>query len=637
MSDVATTSVASTAGAATGANARARRPRKESFWREHKAQLWELVPYLWPRGRTKLRVMMAASVIFLAASKLSNVAGPIALKAAVDRIAKGDGDYLGPVLIYGALRFGGNLFAELKDNCFAYVAAHASRAISLRVFTHVMDLSLRFHITRKTGAVIRACARGSESFANLLRYISFQIAPIFLEVGLVCAYLFAYYEWYFAVITAGVIAAYIGFTVPFTEWRNKFRREMVAADDAFNQKATDSLLNFETIKLFCAEPHIAMTYDKALHETQRATLRTTQSLAGLNLGQALIITVGISASLALAAKRVVEGEMTVGDFVLVNTYILQLYVPLNFLGTYYRMIKQCMVDVESMFKLLNENKEVEDAPESKELVLNSKADARIEFEKVTFAYNPAERLILNRVSFTVEPGAKVALVGRSGAGKSTISKLIYRLYDIQGGMIRIAGQDVTKCTQRSVRLHIGIVPQDCVLFNDTIEYNIGFGKLGTGEVATRDEVMAAAEHAQFHSFVSKQPQGYETLVGERGLRLSGGEKQRVAIARALLKNPPIMVYDEATSSLDTHTEKQIMAAINFAAQGRTNLVIAHRLSTIMDSDQILVLKEGEVVERGEHTDLLAKPGGLYKDMWDQQLNTRNTKADRIGSAASLNA
>ena len=637
MGDAATSAAASNAGSATGATARARRPRKESFWREHKAQLWELVPYVWPRGRTKLRVMMAASVIFLAASKLSNVAGPIALKAAVDRIAKGDGDYLGPVLIYGALRFGSNLFAELKDNCFAYVAAHASRAISLRVFTHVMDLSLRFHITRKTGAVIRACARGSESFANLLRYISFQIAPIFLEVGLVCAYLFAYYEWYFAVITAGVIAAYIGFTVPFTEWRNKFRREMVAADDAFNQKATDSLLNFETIKLFCAEPHIAMTYDKALHETQRATLRTTQSLAGLNLGQALIVTVGISASLALAAKRVVAGEMTVGDFVLVNTYILQLYVPLNFLGTYYRMIKQCMVDVESMFKLLNENKEVEDAPESKELVLNSKADARIEFEKVTFAYNPAERLILNRVSFTVEPGAKVALVGRSGAGKSTISKLIYRLYDIQGGVIRIAGQDVTKCTQRSVRLHIGIVPQDCVLFNDTIEYNIGFGKLGTGEVATRDEVMAAAEHAQFNSFVSKQPQGYETLVGERGLRLSGGEKQRVAIARALLKNPPIMVYDEATSSLDTHTEKQIMAAINFAAQGRTNLVIAHRLSTIMDSDQILVLKEGEVVERGEHTDLLAKPGGLYKDMWDQQLNARNTKADRIGSAASLNA
>lgn len=608
---------------------------KESFWTLHKRELWELMPYLWPKGQPLLRVMMFLSVVFLLASKLSNVAGPIALKTAVDRISRGDSRYLEPVLVYGALRFGGNFASELKDNCFAYVAAHASRAISLRVFTHVMDLSLRFHITRKTGAVIRACARGSESFANLLRYISFQIAPIFLEVALVCAYLFAQYEWYFAVITGGVIAAYIGFTVPFTEWRNKFRREMVTADDAFNQKATDSLLNFETIKLFCAEPHIAQTYDEALHATQKATLKTTQSLAGLNLGQALIITIGISASLALAAKRVVDGQMTVGDFVLVNTYILQLYVPLNFLGTYYRMIKQCMVDVESMFKLLSENKEVQDSPDSKALVLASKSDARVDFENVTFAYNPEERLILNRVSFSVKPGAKVALVGRSGAGKSTISKLIYRLYDLQGGVIRIAGQDIKECTQRSVRLQIGIVPQDCVLFNDTIEYNIGFGKLGSGEVATREEVAAAAEHAQFDGFVRQQPLGYETLVGERGLRLSGGEKQRVAIARALLKNPPIMVYDEATSSLDTHTEKQIMAAINFAAQGRTNLVIAHRLSTIMDSDQILVLKEGEIVERGEHTELIAKRG-LYHDMWEQQLNTKNTKADRVASAASLN-
>jgi len=609
---------------------------EESFWRRHKEDLRHLLPYLWPKDQPLLKVMFTASVIFLLASKVANVASPIALKAAVDKIAKGENGYLQPILIYGALRFGANLCAELKDNCFAYVAAHASRGISLRVFTHVMDLSLRFHINRKTGAVIRACARGSESFANLLRYISFQIAPIFLEVGLVCAYLFSQYEWCFAVITVGVIAAYIGFTVPFAEWRNKFRREMVLADDAFNQKATDSLLNFETIKLFCAEPHISHTYDEALRSTQKATLKTTQSLAGLNLGQALIITVGITASLALAAKRVVEGKMTVGDFVLVNTYILQLYVPLNFLGTYYRMIKQCMVDVESMFKLLREHQEVEDLQDSKVLVLKSKADARVEFENVTFAYNPNERLILNRVSFIVEPGTKVALVGRSGAGKSTISKLIYRLYDIQGGVIRIAGQDIKRCTQRSVRLHIGIVPQDCVLFNDTIEYNIGFGKLGTGEVATTDEVTAAAEHAQFDDFVRRQPLGYNTLVGERGLRLSGGEKQRVAIARALLKNPPIMVYDEATSSLDTHTEKQIMVAINFAAQGRTNLVIAHRLSTVMDSDNILVLKEGEIVESGDHVTLHGKQRGLYRDMWEQQLNSKNSREDRVASAAALN-
>jgi ATP-binding cassette subfamily B protein len=410
---------------------------------------------------------------------------------------------------------------------------------------------------------------------------------------------------------------------------------MVEADDAFNQKATDSLLNFETIKLFCAEPHIATTYDSALRRTQKATLQTYQSLAGLNLGQALIITFGITTSLALAAKQVVRGDMTVGDFVLVNTYILQLYVPLNFLGTYYRMIKQCMVDVESMFKLLRENKEVEDSPDAKALVLKSKSDASLEFDNVTFAYNSIDRVILNRISFKVEPGMKVALVGRSGAGKSTISKLIYRLYDIQSGTIRIANQDVKQCTQRSVRLHIGIVPQDCVLFNDTIEYNIGFGKLGTGEIATQDEVEKAATHAQFDTFVKNQPLGYETLVGERGLRLSGGEKQRVAIARALLKDPPIMVYDEATSSLDTHTEKQIMEAINFASQGRTNLVIAHRLSTIMDSDQILVLKEGQIVERGDHVTLHAKEDGLYRDMWEQQLNSRSSKNDRISSASAL--
>lgn len=611
------------------------KPKKQSFWKLHKQELWELLPYLWPKNKPHLRLMMLMSVVFLLASKLSNVASPIALKVAVDRITEGDDRYLEPIIIYGALRFGGSLCGELKDNCFAYVAAHASRGISLRVFTHVMDLSLRFHINRKTGAVIRACARGSESFANLLRYISFQIAPIFLEVALVCAYLFSQYDWYFAVITGGVIVAYIGFTVPFTEWRNKFRRSMVEADDAFNQKATDSLLNFETIKLFCAEPHIATTYDSALRRTQKATLQTYQSLAGLNLGQALIITFGITASLALAAKQVVRGDMTVGDFVLVNTYILQLYVPLNFLGTYYRMIKQCMVDVESMFKLLRENKEVEDSPDAKALVLKSKSDASLEFDNVTFAYNSIDRVILNRISFKVEPGMKVALVGRSGAGKSTISKLIYRLYDIQSGTIRIANQDVKQCTQRSVRLHIGIVPQDCVLFNDTIEYNIGFGKLGTGEIATQDEVEKAATHAQFDTFVKNQPLGYETLVGERGLRLSGGEKQRVAIARALLKDPPIMVYDEATSSLDTHTEKQIMEAINFASQGRTNLVIAHRLSTIMDSDQILVLKEGQIVERGDHVTLHAKEDGLYRDMWEQQLNSRSSKNDRISSASAL--
>lgn len=508
----------------------------------------------------------------------------------------------------------------MKDNAFAYVSAYSSRKISLKVFTHVMDLSLKFHISRKTGAVIRGCARGSESFALLLKYISFQIAPIFIEVAMVCCFLWVQYDWYFGIITFCVIFAYIGFTVPFTEWRNKFRREQTEADDRFNQKATDSLLNFETIKLFCAEPHIAHTYDEALKQTQKATLKTTQSLAGLNLGQALIITVGITASMGLAAEQVVDGRMTIGDFVLVNTFILQLYVPLNFLGTYYRMIKQCMVDVEAMFTLMSENQEVADVDEAKDLALTDSTDARIEFENVVFSYDPKEdRKILKGISFVVEPGQKLALVGESGAGKSTIAKLLYRLYDIQGGRILINGQDVKQCTQRSVRLNIGIVPQDCVLFNDTIEYNIGFGKLGQGEVATREEVEKASKAAQFEKFVTQTPLGYDTLVGERGLRLSGGEKQRVAIARALLKDPPIMVYDEATSSLDTHTENQIMGAIRVAAEGRTNLVIAHRLSTIMDSDVILVLSDGEIVERGNHQTLYANVNGKYRKMWDSQL------------------
>jgi ATP-binding cassette subfamily B protein len=592
-----------------------------NFWQEHKKELWEMLPFLWPKDRPFIKLCMVLSVFFLLCSKLCNVASPIALKYAVDAVVKGEFS-VEAILAYGLLRFAGQFFNELKDNAFAYVSTHASRKISLRTFTHVMGLSLRFHINRKTGSVIRACSRGSESFAALLRYISFQVAPIFLEVALVCVYLWIFYTWYFGIITFMVIVVYIAFTVPFTEWRNKFRRQQTDADDVFNQKATDSLLNFETVKLFCAEPHIAHVYDVALAKSQKASLRTTQSLTGLNMGQAVIITVGITLSLALAAKEVQNGNMTVGDFVLVNTYILQLYVPLNFLGTYYRMIKQCMVDVEAMFRLMKENNDVPDDDGATDLVLHSRDDARVEFEGVKFAYSGDAdgRQILRGVSFAVEPGQKVAIVGSSGAGKSTIGKLLYRLYDIHGGAVLINGQDISRITQRSVRCAIGIVPQDCVLFNDTIEYNIAFGKLGTSTMGTIDEVKKAAKAAQFSKFVDEQcKEGYQTLVGERGLRLSGGEKQRVAIARALLKDPPIMIYDEATSSLDTHTEKEIMLSINEAAKGRTNLVIAHRLSTIMDSNAIIVLKDGEVAERGDHPTLYEKPGGLYRTMWDSQL------------------
>tara|TARA_B110000977_G_scaffold171397_3_gene222924 strand:- start:13853 stop:15874 length:2022 start_codon:yes stop_codon:yes gene_type:complete len=593
-----------------------------NFWKQHKQELYEMLPFLWPKERPFIKVMFVVSVVALLCSKLCNVASPIALKYAVDAVVAGKFS-VNAILAYGLIRFAASLFNEIKDNAFAFVSTHASRKISLRTFTHVMSLSLRFHISRKTGSVIRACSRGSESFAALLRYISFQVAPIFLEVAMVCIYLWIFYSWYFGVITFMVIFVYAAFTIPFTEWRNKFRRQETDADDVFNQKATDSLLNYETVKLFCAEPHIAHVYDVALAKKQAASLRTTQSLTGLNLGQAVIITVGITLSLALAAREVLDDKMTVGDFVLVNTYILQLYVPLNFLGTYYRMIKQCMVDVEAMFRLMKEHEDVQDVYPNTELVLKSRADASVSFNDVKFMYNVSDgRQILKGVSFTVESGQKIAIVGSSGAGKSTISKLLYRLYDIQSGSITINGQSVANVTQRSVRSQIGIVPQDCVLFNDTIEYNIGFGKLGTSTMGTIDEVKKAAKAAQFSKFVDEQcKDGYDTLVGERGLRLSGGEKQRVAIARALLKDPPIMIYDEATSSLDTHTEKEIMLSINEAAKGRTNIVIAHRLSTIMDADCIIVLKDGLVAERGDHPSLYGDEKGLYRAMWDQQLRS----------------
>lgn len=453
--------------------------------------------------------------------------------------------------------------------------------------------------------------------SDLLRYITFQIFPIFFEVGLVTAYLLSKYPWYFGALTAGTIVAYIAFTVLVTEWRNKYRRLQTQSDDAFNQKAIDSLLNFETVKYFCAEQHISDVYDSSLIQVADANIASQTSLSLLNVGQNLIISAGVACAMMLAGKQVVAGRMTVGDFVLVQVFILQLYTPLNFLGTYYRMIKQSLVDVESMFALLKEGREVDDAPGAAELRVPGGSLADIQFRDVVFTYEAKRGPILKGLNISVAAGTRVAVVGSSGAGKSTIARLLFRFYDVDLGAVLICGQDIRQCTQRSVRLAVGIVPQDCVLFNDSLRYNIGFGKLAKGELADEWEVEKAAEAAQLTTFVKQQPQGYATVVGERGLRLSGGEKQRVAIARALLKAPPIMVFDEATSALDSRTEQEIQASLAAAAKGRTNLVIAHRLSTIADADQILVLDGGVVAEGGTHAELIAL-GGLYCSMWAKQ-------------------
>lgn len=616
-------------GKEEGAHAEASEP----FWKEHREEFLALLPFLWPKGEPRLRLFLVLAVICLFGAKVFNVLVPIALKNAVDDVSAGRVP-AGSVLCYGIFRFLSDSTREMRDCLFNYVSAYASRMISLRVFNHVQGLSLRFHLNRKTGAVLRAVSRGSSAYSDLLRYISFQILPIFFEVGLVSGYLLTKYSWYFGVITISVIVVYVSFTVTVTEWRNKYRRVQTQMDDAFNTKAVDALLNFETVKYFCAEQHIADVYDESLKAVQDANIASQQSLSLLNAGQNAIISFGVAGAMWLAGREVVNGGMTVGDFVLVNVYILQLYTPLNFLGTYYRMIKQSLVDVESMFKLLRENAEVADAPGAVALRTGTVAD--VSFDKVTFTYEPKRGPILKSVSLSVGAGQKLAVVGSSGAGKSTIARLLYRLYDVDSGIIYIAGQDIALCTQRSVRLAVGIVPQDCVLFNDTITYNIGFGKLAKGELASEAEVAEAAAAAQLTDFISKQPNGYATTVGERGLRLSGGEKQRVAIARALLKNPPVMVYDEATSALDSRTEKDIQRSMDLAARGRTNLVIAHRLSTIADADVIAVLDGGVVAECGSHSALLAT-GGLYWTMWQKQAETSSSRTESSADLTALGA
>ena len=566
-----------------------------------------LLPYLL---EFKGRVVLALSLLMLA--KLANVAVPLVLKEIVDAMGKPKAMLLVPVFLvigYGLLRLSSTLFGELRDAVFAKVTQRAVRRIALKVFVHLHDLSLRFHLERQTGGVSRDIERGGKGISFLLNFMLFNILPTLLEIGLVTAILFAKYSPWFAAITLATLAVYIVFTLFFTEWRMVFRRTMNDMDSKANTRAIDSLLNYETVKYFSNERYEAQRYDEHMGKWEVAAVRNISSLAVLNAGQSIIIAIGVTALMLLAADGVVKGTMTLGDLVLVNVFMLQLYIPLHFLGFVYREIKNALADMEKMFRLLNEHREIEDAPDATPLNME-KATAR--FDHVGFSYEP-ERQILFDVSFDIPSGRTVAVVGASGAGKSTLSRLLFRFYDVDAGRILIDGQDIRKVTQASLRAAIGIVPQDTVLFNDTIYYNIAYGRPD----ATREEVLQAAQAAHIHGFIESLPRGYDTMVGERGLKLSGGEKQRVAIARAILKNPHILIFDEATSALDSKSEKAIQAELHNVARDRTTLVIAHRLSTIVEAHEILVMDKGRIVERGTHRDLLARQG-VYAQMWELQ-------------------
>jgi ATP-binding cassette subfamily B protein len=579
-----------------------------------------LLPYLWPRGEWDLRTRVVLSVGCLIIAKLANVYVPILFKQMVDGLGAVAGTTatatvavagvsLGLLLAYGAARVMSQAFAEFRDGIFAKVAQRSIRKVALSTFRHLHALSLKFHLERQTGGLNRAIERGAKGIEFLLFFILFNVLPTLFEIGLVCIILWSLYDWTYAAVTFLTIAVYIWYSLFVTEWRIKFRREMNESDQSANTKAVDSLLNYETVKYFGNEEHEARRYDVALQAYEKAAVKSRTSLAMLNVGQAFIIAAGLVLMMGMAARGAAQGHMTVGDFVLVNAYLIQLYLPLNFLGFVYREIRQSLIDMEAMFALLRVDVEIADAPDAAPLAVTA---GEIRFENVEFGYDP-RRPILKGVSFTVAPGRKLAIVGPSGAGKSTISRLLYRFYDVGGGRILIDGQDIRHVQQASLRAAIGIVPQDTVLFNDTVAYNIAYGRPGAGEA----EIENAARLAHIHDFVSALPDGYRTMVGERGLKLSGGEKQRVAIARTILKNPPILLFDEATSALDSHTEREIQDNLAEVAKDHTTLVIAHRLSTIIDADEIIVLDAGRVVERGRHDELL-RAEGAYAAMWRRQ-------------------
>ena len=579
-----------------------------------------LLPYLWPVGNTNARIRVVVALAFMLLSKVATVYVPVIYGRIVDSLAPSDAAsaaFIVPVALivaYGAMRIGAAGFGEIRDALFASVQQRAVRLLALRTFRHLHAVSLRFHLDRQTGGLSRVIDRGVLGMQSVLRLAVFNVVPTALELVMVTAIIWHMFDWRYAVVTCLAVVVYVAFTAVLAGRRGRYRRTMNDTDNDASTKSLDSLINYETVKYFGNEEHEAQRYDGALARYERAAVRVQVSLNALNLGQAAIIAIGLTLIMLLAASGMRDGTMSVGKFVVVNTYLIQLYQPLNFLGVVYMTIKQGLVDMEQMFALLRIEREIADIPNAKGLTahLSEGSAGEVVFENVRFGYQ-SNRTILKGIGFTVPAGGKLAIVGPTGAGKSTISRLLFRFYDVTDGRILIDGQDIRNVTQDSLRAAIGVVPQDTVLFNDTIRYNIGYGRPG----ASRAEIEQAAKQAQVHDFVLKLPEGYDTRVGERGLKLSGGEKQRVAIARTILKDPRILILDEATSALDSRTEQDIQAALSAVSNRRTTLVIAHRLSTVVDADEIIVLQDGLVAERGSHAMLLTK-GGLYARMWTLQ-------------------
>jgi ABC-type transport system involved in Fe-S cluster assembly fused permease/ATPase subunit len=589
--------------------------------------VFSLMPYLWPKNEPALRLRFILASIAMLLAKIATVYVPILYSHAVDRLAHkpADAAIVVPaaiIIAYAGVRIASAGFGELRDAIFAAVQMRASRVIARQTFEHLHGLSMRFHLDRQTGGLSNIILRGTLGIQTVLRLATFNVVPTIIELLLTVGILWHLFNFWYAAITFGAVGCYMTFTFAFTAWRSKFRRIMNETDNEAQTKAIDSLINFETVKYFGNEAHESKRFDESLARYEKASVKSQVSLNTLNIGQATIISIALGVMMLMAANGVAHHHMTVGKFVLVNTYLMQLYIPLNMLGFVYFSLNQGLVDMEQMFALMRVDHEITDKPGAKILPAQG-APAAISFENVHFSYNP-DREILKGVSFAVAPGQKIAVVGPTGSGKSTISRMLFRFYDVTQGAVLINGTDIRNLTQHSLRAAIGVVPQDTVLFNDTIYYNIAYGKPG----ATTEEIEHAARLAQIHDFITRLPQGYKTKVGERGLKLSGGEKQRVAIARTILKNPRILILDEATSALDTATEQEIGAALSSVAHDRTTLVIAHRLSTITDADEILVLRDGVIAERGSHNNLL-EMDGVYAAMWAAQAELDEV-AEEIG-------